>query len=205
MNENVVNKEYCSLLTNLRILACTEYGEYIGTTSEKKIYCRYSSNWWNTLSDIIRLETWNCTYECLEKIYCFDIPEYINYLQSRPHEEYKLKDLHRCIELSIKGLKNLKNTYSYTYQSDTKGKYDKQFDTIIESYAEIHIKNIDDILESYLDVTDSDYESDVSVEPNCQDDVNSDNQNITKRDSPAIETEFAHSDDDEKQTIADAM
>lgn len=139
-------KSYDNLLTNLRILGCIETDDFIGTLGSKDIYCRYSNNWWNTLSSAVRLETWNCTYECLQKIYVFDIPEYIDYLLDKD-DMHKIKDLYRCCQLALKGIEKLKSTYSYKYQTINGGTYDQNFDTIIESYANIHITKLKEIID----------------------------------------------------------
>ncbi len=136
-------KGFDSLLTSLRILGCIEPGEFVGTNSEKNIYCRYSSNWWNTLSDLIRLETWNCTHQSLKKIYCFGLPEYIKYSADN---KYALEDLKRICQNALKGVSRLKDTYNIAYQTQSGGKYDEVFDTLINSYAKIHIKYIDDLI-----------------------------------------------------------
>lgn len=143
-------KAYNYLLNNLRILGCVEPGEYIGTLEaedERKgydIYCRYSGNWWNTLSDIVRLETWNCTYDCLKSIYCMELPEYVSTIKG---DLYKAQDLKRVCTQALVGLKHLKTTYNITYQSNTGGQYDEKFDTIIDSYATLYIKVVNDIID----------------------------------------------------------
>ena len=139
-------KSFDSLLTSLRILGCIEGGDFIGTDNEKNIYCRYSANWWNTLSDLVRFETWNCTHEALKKIYCFDLPEYIKYAdQTNNGRNYVFKDLKLVCENALKGVDKLKDTYNIAYQTSSGGKYDEIFDTLINSYAKIHIKHIDDL------------------------------------------------------------
>jgi len=153
------NNSYSALLNNLRILGCVEPGEYVGTIEaddDRKgydLYCRYSNNWWNTLSDIVRLETWKCTHECLKSIYCIELNQYVNVLD-KEEDEYKIKDLKRVCERSVEGLKNLKQTYNIAYQTKSGGKYDEKFDTIIESYAKIYIKLLGDMLSD----SDSDYD-----------------------------------------------
>lgn len=143
-------KSFDSLLTSLRILGCMEGGDFIGTDNEKNIYCRYSSNWWNTLSDLVRFETWTCTHDALKKIYCFDLPEYIKHAnQLGEGREYIFKDLKMVCEHALKGVGRLKDTYNIRYQTNTGGKYDEVFDTLIESYAKIHISHIDALMSKY--------------------------------------------------------
>jgi len=169
-------RNYSTLLNNLRILGCVEPGEYVGTIEAEDdrkgydLYCRYSSNWWNTLSDIVRLETWKCTHECLKSIYCLELNRYLNELD-KEDDEYKIRDLKRVCENSVVGLKHLKNTYNIAYQTKEGGKYDEKFDTIIESYANIYIKLLDDMLDSYSssECEDDDVTSDMDINENIID------------------------------------
>ncbi len=150
--ETKKNTEYDSLLTSLRILSCVDPGDFIGTDSNNNIYCRYSSNWWNTLTDLVRLETWECTHEVLKKIYCIELPEYINYVNLlQLGREHTLQDIKLVCKNALKGVHKLRDTYNIAYQTKSGGKYDEIFDTIINSYAKIHIKNIDDILNQKKD------------------------------------------------------
>jgi len=137
---------YIDLLTSTRVIGCIQPGDFIGTNSSGDIYCRYSSNWWNTLSDIVRLETWECTHEALKKIYCFGLPEYIKHVDHLENgRSFAIDDLKNLCKNSLKGLNNLKNTYNIAYQTKTGGKYDDIFDTLINSYAKKHIKSVKDL------------------------------------------------------------
>ena len=148
MAENEYNKDFYILLNNLRILSCTINSEYLATTNENNFYCRYSKNWWNTLSDLIRLETWNCTHTCILKIYCKEIPKYISELSTdKDKNQMKIADLRSYCVKALVGLNNLKDTYNTTYQNNNGGVYDNEFDTIIQSYAKIQIATLNKLCE----------------------------------------------------------
>ena len=136
------DKTYDHLLSNLRILSCIEGGDYVSIDSSGNIYCRWSANWWNTITSAVRLETWNQTYVCLQRIYCTEMPDYINKLKEQSDAEYKLLDLRLCAKKALVGLKLLKNVYSYAYQTKSGGQYDSNFDTLIDSYALIQLKHM---------------------------------------------------------------
>lgn len=158
------NDDVHILLNNLRIISCTSVGEYLGTTNDNNFYCRYSKNWWNTLTDALRMETWESTHRCLTDIYCHEIPKYITELMdtddlfSISSEVYninllnsrllKIADLRSYCKKALKGLKNLKSTYNTAYQTKEGGTYDNEFDTIIESYADIQISDLDKLIEN---------------------------------------------------------
>lgn len=154
------DKSFDNLLTSLRILGCVEPGDFIGTDNDKNLYCRYSNNWWNTLSDLVRFETWSCTHEALKKIYVFDLPHYIKYVvQLEEGKKYILDDVRRVCEDALVGMDRLKQTYNIAYQTKTAGKYDEIFDTLIDSYAKIHLKSIKNLLKEEKKLCDSTVEN----------------------------------------------
>lgn len=136
------DKKFDKLLNNLRILSCIEQGEYISIDKDNNIYCRWGASWWNTITSAVRLETFNQTYECLKHIYCIKLPEYILLAESIKDSDYVCDDLIRNCKRALVGLKKLKNVYSYAYQTKSGGVYDAQFDTLIESYAKLQIKQL---------------------------------------------------------------
>lgn len=140
------DKIYDDLLNNLRMLDGVEAGDYVSINSDGNIYCRWSTNWWNTITSAVRLETWNQTYECLTKVYCKLMPDYIEILKDREDGEERMTDLRERAKRAIHGLKHLKNVYSYAYQTKSGGAYDQQFDTLIDSYALLQIKYMKKIL-----------------------------------------------------------
>lgn len=138
----MTDKNHAKLLNNLRILSCIEQGEYISIDSDNNIYCRWGASWWNTITSAIRLETWNQTYECLKEIYCVKLPEYILLAESVKDSDYVCDDLLRNCQRALVGLKKLKNVYSYAYQTKSGGQYDSNFDTLIDSFAKLQIKQL---------------------------------------------------------------
>lgn len=133
---------YAKMFNNLRILSCLEPGDYISVDSDNNIYCRWSASWWNTLTSTLKMETWTQTYDCLKDIYCVKLPTYIKKVDAENEKDYQLEDLLRVCRNGLTGLKKLKQVYNYSYQSKSGGVYDANFDTLIDSFAVIQIKQI---------------------------------------------------------------
>lgn len=146
----MANKNHAKLLNNLRILSCVEPGEYISIDSDNNIYCRWGASWWNTVTSAMRLETFNQTYECLKEIYCVKLPEYILIAESVKDSDYVCDDLLRNCKRALVGLERLKNVYSYAYQTKNGGTYDSNFDTLIESFAKLQIKQLKRLMKRQL-------------------------------------------------------
>lgn len=123
--------EYSSLLTNLRIISTLKRGDYLACKFNGNIAYKYS----NVLYYSFRLDVWGYTHSTLKKIFCEDLPNYIEFLGLA--NQFQLKDLLSVLSAAIEGLKNLKLTWLI---------YDEKFDTLIQSYAEIHKKRIENIL-----------------------------------------------------------
>lgn len=169
MDEKKYDIQFDDMLYNLRVLGMIENGEYISCDNNKNIVARWSSNWWNTLSSLLKLETFNQTYETLKNIYCVNIPKYFLIIKDGDDSlvELKLKDLLHCLQRASKGIKKLKYIYAISYKSsdpcinkDTSprcieasepssviGIYDEKFDTILESYSDIYLKLVSDLLQ----------------------------------------------------------
>ena len=134
--------EHNTLLTNLRIVGALELSEYIYVKLDYNIKWRYSNSFINCCSN--PLQTWGYTHNCLKKIYCEDLPQYIAdlYLLDPTNKTYKLTDLLSVLTQSIKGLEQLKQTYQMAYKKI----YDEKFDTLIDSYAKIQLQQVKDLI-----------------------------------------------------------
>lgn len=135
--------DYSRLLTNLRILGALKQDEYIYIKMNYDIKYRYANTFITSCTNIS--QTWGYTHACLRKLFCNDVAKYIVYLQIIDRTRYKLNDLLSCIENSIKGLEKLKQTYAQCYSNNM----DEKFDTIIDSYAKIHLQQVKDIINIY--------------------------------------------------------
>ena len=133
-----------NLLSNLRIIGSLTHGHYISTNSNYDIKCKYKNTTSNMIVSLLYCETWSCTQTSLRKIYCTDIPAYIDEIKG---DNDKLSDLLKCIGESIQGLERLK----CMYKDDGYLQTDEEFDMIINSYALLHIKKIEALVNDKKD------------------------------------------------------
>ncbi len=131
-----------NLLSNLRIIGSLTHGYYIATDNNYNIKSKFKNTLSNTLISLLYCETWSCTQTALRKIYCKDIPAYIDEIKT---DIDKLLDLLECTKESIQGLERLK----LMYKDDGYVQTDEEFEMLINSYALLHIKKIEALLNDF--------------------------------------------------------
>lgn len=123
-----------NILLSLKIISNLSFNDYL-STSNKNIVGKFRNSYVANMVALLYCETYSYTREALRKLYCEDIPKYIDTI--KPDMD-KLTDLKDNIKNSIDGLCQLKCTYKNAGYLDTEA----EFDTIIDSFAMMEMKKI---------------------------------------------------------------